>query len=330
MGQILHRCATTTYAVRAAIQRSKASVAELAEQYGVNQKTIRKWRSRKSVEDAPMGPKEVRSTVLSSEEEAACIAFRKHTLLPLDDCLYALQATIPHLTRSSLHRLFQRHAISRLPDVDGEKKPKKKFKKYPIGYFHIDIAEVRTEEGKLHMFVAIDRTSKFAYVELHERATRKVSGNFLRKLIEVVPYKVHTVLTDNGTHFTDPKGESWTVAEIKDMLARKEIFRCHSFDLACAQNDIDHRLTKPNHPWTNGQVERMNRTLKEATVRRYYYSSHDQLREHLATFVNAYNYAKRLKTLKGLTPHEFIVKCWTEEPNRFNVDPNHHSTGLNI
>lgn len=87
MGQVLHRCATTTYAVRAAIQRSKASNAELAEQYGVNQKTIRKWRSRKSVEDAPMGPKEVRSTVLSPEEEAACIAFRKHTLLPLDDCL---------------------------------------------------------------------------------------------------------------------------------------------------------------------------------------------------------------------------------------------------
>lgn len=214
--------------------------------------------------------------------------------------------------------------------MDGEKKPKKKFKQYPIGYFHIDIAEVRTEEGKLHMFVAIDRTSKFTYVELHERATRKVAGNFLRKLIEVVPYKVHTVLTDNGTHFTDPKGEGWTVTEIKEMLVRKEIFRCHSFDLACAQNDIDHRLTKPNHPWTNGQVERMNRTLKEATVRRYYYSSYDQLREHIAAFVNAYNYAKRLKTLKGHTPHEYIVNCWTTEPKRFNVNPNHHSAGLNI
>lgn len=98
LGQILHECATTTYAVRKAIQRSKASVAELAEQYGINQKTVRKWRSRKSVEDAPMGPKNPRSTSLSPEEEAACVAFRKHPLLPLDDCLYALQATIPHLT----------------------------------------------------------------------------------------------------------------------------------------------------------------------------------------------------------------------------------------
>ena len=83
--------------------------------------------------------------------------FRKHTLLPLDDCLYALQATVPHLTRSSLHRCLQRHGIGRLPETQGDKPPKQKFKAYPIGYFHIDIAEVRTEEGKLYLFVAIGR-----------------------------------------------------------------------------------------------------------------------------------------------------------------------------
>ena len=100
-----------------------------------------------------------------------------HTLLPLDDCLYALQPTIPHLTRSSLHRCLQRHGIARLPEVEGDKPAKKKFKAYPIGYFHIDIAEVRTEEGKLHLFVAIDRTSKFAFVELHEKATTADRGS---------------------------------------------------------------------------------------------------------------------------------------------------------
>ena len=83
------------------------------------------------------------------DEEAIIVAFRKHTLLPLDDCLYALQATIPHLKRSSLHRCLQRHGISRLPDIEGDKPGKKKFKAYPIGFFHIDIAEVRTEKGKL-------------------------------------------------------------------------------------------------------------------------------------------------------------------------------------
>jgi hypothetical protein len=96
------------------------------------------------------------------EEEAVVVAFRRYTLLPLDDCLYGLQPTIPHLTRSSLHRCFQRHGIERLPDVEGNKTPKKKFKAYPIGYFHIDIAEVRTAEGKPHLFIAIDRTSNFA------------------------------------------------------------------------------------------------------------------------------------------------------------------------
>lgn len=105
--------------------------------YGINPKTVLKWRKRASVEDRKTGPKEPRSTVLSTEEEAMIVAFRRHMLLPLDDCLYALQPTIPHLTRSSLHRCLQRHGISRLPDVGGDKPAKKKFKRYPIGYFHI-------------------------------------------------------------------------------------------------------------------------------------------------------------------------------------------------
>jgi hypothetical protein len=91
---------------------------------------------------------------LSIEEEAVVVAFRRHTLLPLDDCLYALQATLPHLTRSSLHRCLQRHGISRLPEVDGEAAAKKRFKPDPIGYFHIDIAEVRTEKGRLYRSTA--------------------------------------------------------------------------------------------------------------------------------------------------------------------------------
>ena len=329
MGQVLHGSATTTHAIRAHIQRSTASNAALSRELGLNVKTVAKWRKRDSVEDAAMGPKELRSTVLSVEEEAICVAFRRHTLLPLDDCLYALQATIPHLTRSSLHRLFQRHDISRLPSVAGDK-PKKRFRSYPIGYFHIDIAEVRTAEGKLHMFVAIDRTSKFVFVELHDRATRRIASDFLQRLIDLMPYKIHTVLTDNGVQFTDPKGEGWTVADIKAMLKAGQPFRCVGFDLVCARHDINHRLTKPNHPWTNGQVERMNRTIKEATVRRFYYDTHDQLRAHLNAFVGAYNFAKRLKTLKGLTPFEFIAQQWTKQPQRFTKHPNHLSAGLNI
>src|SRR5689334_18853124 len=149
MGQVLHGCATTTEAIRRAIQHSQASLRQLARRYGINPKTAGKWRARRSVVDLRTGPKEPRSTILSVDEEAIVVAFRRHTLLPLDDCLYGLQPTIPHLTRSALHRCLQRHGISRLPEVEGDKPQKKRFASYPIGYFHIDIAEVQTEEGKL-------------------------------------------------------------------------------------------------------------------------------------------------------------------------------------
>jgi transposase InsO family protein len=329
MGQVLHGSARTTEAIRRAIQHSQEGLRALARRYGVNPKTIAKWRARASVADLRTGPKDPRSTVLSPEDEAIIVAFRRHTLLPLDDCLYALQPTIPHLTRSSLHRCLQRHGISRLPEVTGDKPQRSRFKRYPIGFFHIDIAEVRTEQGKLHLFVAIDRTSKFAFVELHEKATRRVAGDFLRHLAAAVPYKINTVLTDNGTHFTDPTGDGWTPEDIRAMRAEKVPFRCHSFEAACADLDIEHRLTKPRHPWTNGQVERMNRTIKDATVKRFHYVSHDQLRQHLTDFVAAYNFGRRLKTLRGLTPYEFICKRWTAEPERFTLDPLHQMPGLN-
>src|SRR6201988_3588608 len=160
MGQVLHSSATTTAAIRRAIHHSQESLRTLAKRYGINQKTVAKWKKRSTTADLPTGPKDPKSTSLSIEDEAIVVAFRKHTLLPLDDCLYALQPTIPHLTRSSLHRCLQRHGISRLPEAEGAKPSKKKFKTYPIGFFHIDIAEVQTAEGKLDLFVSIDRTAK--------------------------------------------------------------------------------------------------------------------------------------------------------------------------
>src|SRR5260370_14571436 len=130
MGQVLHGSATTTEAVRRAIQHSQESLRALAKRYAINPKTVAKWKGRTSVSDHPTGPKEPRSTVLTVEEEAVVVAFRRHSLLPLDDCLYALQPTVPHLTRSSLHRCLQRHGISRLPQVEGEASAKRKFKAY--------------------------------------------------------------------------------------------------------------------------------------------------------------------------------------------------------
>ena len=122
MGQILHGSATTNEAVRRAI-RYEESLRSQAKRYAIDPKTVTKWRKRTSVSDLPTGPKKPRSTILSVEEEAAVVATRRHTLLPLDDCLYALQPTIPHLTLSSLRRCLQRHRISRLPQVEGGASP---------------------------------------------------------------------------------------------------------------------------------------------------------------------------------------------------------------
>jgi hypothetical protein len=229
MGQVRHGNAMTTHAVRAAIQRSRASLAELSRGFGINPKTVAKWRKRQTVEDQKTGPRTPRSIVLSEQEEAMIVALRRHTLLPLDDCRYALQPSIPSLTRSSLHRCLQRHGISRLPDVAGDKPKRQKFKRYPIGFFHIDIAEVQTAEGKLYLFVGIDRTSKFAVTQLVEKADRRTAWEFLQHMLEAVPYQVHTILTDNGVQFAEqPRNRNTAYS------------RPMRFDMICEANRIEH------------------------------------------------------------------------------------------
>jgi len=140
---------------------------------------------------------------------------------------------------------------------------------------------------------------------------------------------IRTVLTDRSIHFATPGAGGSAVPLIEEAIANGELFPAHAFEYACALSGIDHRTTRPKHPWTNGQVERMNRTIKEATVERFYYKTCDQLREHLANFVAACNFAKRLKTLQGLTPYEFICKYWAKEPRRFTSKLRHHMLGPN-
>jgi len=190
----------------------------------------------------------------------------------------------------------------------------------PIGNFHIDIAEVQTAEGKPYLYVAKDRTSKFAFVQLVKKTGRSSASAFLEALIKAVPYKIHTVLTDNGVQFTFPP---------RYADGPTATYMTHMFDMRCKENGIEHHLTKVRHPWTNGQVERMNRTIKEAAVKRYHYDHHEQLERHLKDLINAYNFGRRLKTLKGLTPYEFIAKTWTTEPEKFNLNPIHQMPGLN-
>ena len=147
---------------------------------------------------------------------------------------------------------MKRHNLSRLPLENSNKtsaNKKQKFKNYDIGYVHIDITEMRVEKQKLYLFVGIDRVCKYAYVELHTRMTQKIACDFLKNFIKDCAFKIHTILTDNGAQFT--------YALLAEHLQR--IKKMHMFDQLCKNHWIKHKLTKFRHPWTNGQVEIMNK-----------------------------------------------------------------------
>ena len=314
MGSVLHGSARTTPCLRAELQASKESTRSLAARYGLNPKTVKKWRERTTTADVPMGPKAPKSTVLTPAEEAIVVAFRQKTLLPLDDVLGCLKDTIPNLSRSALHRCLQRHGISRLP-VEETTEKRKRFKTYEIGYVHIDSCELRHADGKLIMFLAIDRVSKFTYVEFHDKAGKMAGAAFLKNVVEVFPYKIHTVLTDNGMAFAD-------LPKYRDSPMHGPLGG-HIFGRVCADHGIHHRLTKPYHPWTNGQAERMNRTIKDATVKTYHYDDLESLKAHVLVFVTAHNFAKHLKALRWRTPYQVICDAWTKHRSTFKIDPHH-------
>jgi transposase len=227
----LHGSARTTPRIRAELQASQESARTLATRYGLNPKTVSKWRARTTTSDAPMGPSRQRSTVLSETEEAVVVEFRRRTLLPLDDVLGCLRDTIPNLSRSALHRCLVRHGISRLPRDEAASK-RGRFAETEIGFDH---CELRTAEGKVHLFLAIDRVSKFAYVELHPQATMAIGGSFLRSVVAAFPYCIHSVLTDNGIAFADPP-------RYRDGPTAR--WRGHLFDRICREHGIIHKLTK--------------------------------------------------------------------------------------
>jgi transposase InsO family protein len=313
----LHGSARTTPRIRAELQASQEATGVLAARYGLNAKTVTKWRKRTTTADQPMGPTQPRSTVLTEAEEAMVVEFRRRTLLPLDDVLGCLRESIPKLTRSALHRCLQRHGISRLPQDDTKASKRQRFAETTIGYVHIDVCELRLADGKLFMFLAIDRVSKFTYVAFLDANTKLNGAAFLREVVEAFPYQIHTVLTDNGMAFADlPKNRGRSPA----MIA---LFGGHIFDRVCDQHGIKHRLTKPYHPWTNGQAERMNRTVKEATIKAFHYPNLDALKAHVLTFITAYNFAKHLKALRWRTPFQAICDAWTKDPDPFRINPHH-------
>lgn len=228
---------------------------------------------------------------------------------------------IPRLTRSNLHRCLQRHGLSRLPkDDETIKKDKKPFKRYEVGYVHVDITEFTLQAKKYYIFVGICRISKFVFARVYERQTTQNAVAFLNALVAACPFNIHTILTDNGAQFTYSK---FILQRGKGPSQR------HPFDLRCAAHGIRHKTTKPYTPQTNGQVERFNRTLKEATLKAYYYDDISQAVTHLDDFILAYNVGKKLSALKRMTPMQFLLNKYQENPKLFNTKPKHLLLGLN-
>ena len=152
-------------------------------------------------------------------------------------------------------------------------------------------------------------------MEFRDDFGKMTGADFLRGVIKAFPYRIHTILTDNGMAFADlPKNRNKPIHALLGM---------HIFGRVCKENNIEHRLTKPYHPWTNGQAERMNRTIKEATIKAFHYPDLESLKAHVLTFVQAFNFAKHLKALRWRTPFQAITDAWAANPAIFKIDPRH-------
>ena len=302
----LHANAATTPKTRAYIQRSRARVADLAAELGVSETTIRRWRGRTTVADHSHTPKTLKTSLSAVEENLVC-ELRTSLQLPLDDVVEVMRRCVnAKLSRSAIHRCLKRHGISQRPSPD---KPKPGiFQQATVGFIHIDLKHLPAlERRKSYVFVAIDRATRYVYVEIHPRRDADTSAGFLKRFLTHFPYPVHTILTDNGAEFTDRFAVDMK-AKPHDRPSGK-----HPFDIVCAGHGIDHRLTRPYRPQTNGMVERFNRRIAEAIGRqpkrgiaRRTFACQADRDAFLSRFVADYN-RTRLKCLGYLAPSEALA-----------------------
>lgn len=313
MASTIHSNARTTPRIRQELQEAPAGVSdpELARRYGISRMTVRKWRRRRTeVEDRTHRPKTMHTT-LTAEQEAIVVQVREIALLSLDDLLIVAREFLnPDLSRAALDRCLRRHGVSDLQALKHEQAGEpvepghKPFKDYVPGFVHVDVKylpQMADEPSRGYLFVAIDRASRWVYLEVRRSKTAEAARGFLKKLIERAPFHVTHVVTDNGKEFTDRFAATGE---------RKPTGR-HPFDRLCADHGIEHRLIRPKRPQTNGMVERFNGRIADL-LRTRRFGSGEHLKDTLQDYQRLYNHQIGQKALGHRTPVE-TLKAWQQE-----------------
>lgn len=321
----LHKNARTTPAIRRELQTSSEPTKVLARRYHLSPITVRKWHARESTEDASHRPKTLHAN-LSPAQEFLVVELRKLLLLPLDDLLVVTHEFVnDRVSRSGLDRCLRRHGVSNLADLVPReapgKTPAKAFKDDTPGFVHVDVKSLPQrpdEDARQSLFAAIDRATRWVYVEILPSKSANNASAFLKRLVKAAPFTIARVLTDNGKEFSDRFCAT----------GQREPTGNHAFDRVCAAHAIEHRLIKPRHPQTNGMIERFNGRVSEVlnTTR---FRSGEHLRDTLSRYVRVYNYHIPQRALKHLTPIEKIKEWYRERPDLFHKRP-YNQAGLDI
>ena len=310
-----HPRAKTTVAIRKAIRECTLSAKKAAKKFNVHENTIYKWRNRAEDDlmDRTNATKVVSFTLNEFERHIVC-EMKKITLFSLDDLLQVLLPFIPQLTRKILYTTLKQNHLNRNEYIvpKEEKANKKRFKEYNEGYIHVDIKFLPKIAGeRKYLFVAIDRRTRLVFAKIYNDKTKESSADFLDKLIEYFPFKINKVLTDNGKEFTDRFSK-------KDGKPSGN----HIFDKICSLNNIEHRLTKPYTPQTNGMVERFNRRIQENVLDKFRFNDLQALEKTVNKYIHQYNFYIKQKKLDYKSPISFMEK---EMPELYQKFINQHN-----